>query len=141
MRRIQPRRVSSQKLKLTCSVFREFGGYFLTRRQAPTLFTCPPLTGCNQVDVLMCTCVRVLFLFCFGVVFVLLYSVTHSPLLQPAGHFGCVFHGTLLEPDGQKQHCAVKSLNREYDTHTHTHAHPTFQTKQSAQDQLHQSLK
>ncbi|XP_056137712.1 hepatocyte growth factor receptor [Lampris incognitus] len=27
------------------------------------------------------------------------------------GHFGCVFHGTLLEPDGQKQHCAVKSLN------------------------------
>ncbi|XP_004556371.3 hepatocyte growth factor receptor isoform X1 [Maylandia zebra] len=28
------------------------------------------------------------------------------------GHFGCVFHGTLLEPDGQKLHCAVKSLNR-----------------------------
>ncbi|KAI9547517.1 hypothetical protein NQZ68_017070 [Dissostichus eleginoides] len=28
------------------------------------------------------------------------------------GHFGCVFHGTLMEPDGQKQHCAVKSLNR-----------------------------
>ncbi|KAL2093286.1 hypothetical protein ACEWY4_010598 [Coilia grayii] len=28
------------------------------------------------------------------------------------GHFGCVFHGTLLDPDGQKQHCAVKSLNR-----------------------------
>ncbi|XP_056243073.1 hepatocyte growth factor receptor isoform X2 [Seriola aureovittata] len=28
------------------------------------------------------------------------------------GHFGCVFHGTLLELDGQKQHCAVKSLNR-----------------------------
>ncbi|XP_037833963.1 hepatocyte growth factor receptor [Kryptolebias marmoratus] len=28
------------------------------------------------------------------------------------GHFGCVFHGTLLVPDGQKQHCAVKSLNR-----------------------------
>ncbi|XP_071313534.1 hepatocyte growth factor receptor isoform X2 [Trachinotus anak] len=28
------------------------------------------------------------------------------------GHFGCVFHGTLLEPEGQKQHCAVKSLNR-----------------------------
>ncbi|KAM4554342.1 hepatocyte growth factor receptor [Fundulus diaphanus] len=28
------------------------------------------------------------------------------------GHFGCVFHGTLLESDGQKQHCAVKSLNR-----------------------------
>ncbi|XP_062317300.1 hepatocyte growth factor receptor isoform X1 [Osmerus eperlanus] len=28
------------------------------------------------------------------------------------GHFGCVFHGTLLETDGQKQHCAIKSLNR-----------------------------
>ncbi|CAN9499011.1 unnamed protein product [Ophioblennius macclurei] len=28
------------------------------------------------------------------------------------GHFGCVFHGTLLESDGQNQHCAVKSLNR-----------------------------
>ncbi|XP_077566728.1 hepatocyte growth factor receptor-like isoform X2 [Stigmatopora nigra] len=28
------------------------------------------------------------------------------------GHFGCVFHGTLLEPDGQNQHCAIKSLNR-----------------------------
>uniref|UniRef100_A0A8C2Z5S7 receptor protein-tyrosine kinase n=1 Tax=Cyclopterus lumpus TaxID=8103 RepID=A0A8C2Z5S7_CYCLU len=28
------------------------------------------------------------------------------------GHFGCVFHGTLLEADGEKQHCAVKSLNR-----------------------------
>uniref|UniRef100_A0A3P9LXL3 Hepatocyte growth factor receptor n=1 Tax=Oryzias latipes TaxID=8090 RepID=A0A3P9LXL3_ORYLA len=28
------------------------------------------------------------------------------------GHFGCVYHGTLLEPDGQKLHCAVKSLNR-----------------------------
>ncbi|XP_034031628.1 hepatocyte growth factor receptor [Thalassophryne amazonica] len=28
------------------------------------------------------------------------------------GHFGCVFHGTLLESDGQKQHCAIKSLNR-----------------------------
>uniref|UniRef100_A0A8C6TAU3 receptor protein-tyrosine kinase n=1 Tax=Neogobius melanostomus TaxID=47308 RepID=A0A8C6TAU3_9GOBI len=28
------------------------------------------------------------------------------------GHFGCVFHGTLLEPEGQNQHCAVKSLNR-----------------------------
>lgn len=35
-------------------------------------------------------------------------------VLKPAGHFGCVFHGTLLEPDGQRQHCAVKSLNREY---------------------------
>ncbi|XP_061534063.1 hepatocyte growth factor receptor isoform X1 [Phycodurus eques] len=28
------------------------------------------------------------------------------------GHFGCVFHGTLLEPNGQNQHCAIKSLNR-----------------------------
>lgn len=39
---------------------------------------------------------------------------SHAFPLLPAGHFGCVFHGTLLEPDGQKQHCAVKSLNREY---------------------------
>uniref|UniRef100_A0A8C9U260 Hepatocyte growth factor receptor n=1 Tax=Scleropages formosus TaxID=113540 RepID=A0A8C9U260_SCLFO len=28
------------------------------------------------------------------------------------GHFGCVFHGTLLNKDGLKVHCAVKSLNR-----------------------------
>nr|XP_023664854.1 hepatocyte growth factor receptor [Paramormyrops kingsleyae] len=28
------------------------------------------------------------------------------------GHFGCVFHGTLLDKNGLKQHCAVKSLNR-----------------------------
>ncbi|XP_028670363.2 hepatocyte growth factor receptor [Erpetoichthys calabaricus] len=28
------------------------------------------------------------------------------------GHFGCVFHGTLLDKDGTKIHCAVKSLNR-----------------------------
>ncbi|XP_066561244.1 hepatocyte growth factor receptor isoform X2 [Amia ocellicauda] len=28
------------------------------------------------------------------------------------GHFGCVFHGTLLDKDGLKLHCAVKSLNR-----------------------------
>ncbi|KAL4659477.1 hepatocyte growth factor receptor-like isoform X2 [Arapaima gigas] len=27
-------------------------------------------------------------------------------------HFGCVFHGTLLNKDGLKVHCAVKSLNR-----------------------------
>ncbi|KPP77986.1 hypothetical protein Z043_102545, partial [Scleropages formosus] len=27
------------------------------------------------------------------------------------GHFGCVFHGTLLNKDGLKVHCAVKSLN------------------------------
>nr|XP_013803319.1 PREDICTED: hepatocyte growth factor receptor isoform X3 [Apteryx mantelli mantelli] len=28
------------------------------------------------------------------------------------GHFGCVYHGTLLDNDGRKIHCAVKSLNR-----------------------------
>ncbi|KAG5830619.1 hypothetical protein ANANG_G00312600 [Anguilla anguilla] len=28
------------------------------------------------------------------------------------GHFGCVYHGTLLDPSGLKLHCAVKSLNR-----------------------------
>ncbi|XP_069085023.1 hepatocyte growth factor receptor [Pleurodeles waltl] len=28
------------------------------------------------------------------------------------GHFGCVYHGTLLENDSKKIHCAVKSLNR-----------------------------
>ncbi|XP_036374056.1 hepatocyte growth factor receptor [Megalops cyprinoides] len=28
------------------------------------------------------------------------------------GHFGCVYHGTLLDQDGVKLHCAVKSLNR-----------------------------
>ncbi|XP_075456092.1 hepatocyte growth factor receptor isoform X1 [Ascaphus truei] len=28
------------------------------------------------------------------------------------GHFGCVYHGTLLDNDGRKTHCAVKSLNR-----------------------------
>ncbi|RXM30143.1 Hepatocyte growth factor receptor [Acipenser ruthenus] len=28
------------------------------------------------------------------------------------GHFGCVFHGTLLDKDSMKIHCAVKSLNR-----------------------------
>ncbi|KAL4656797.1 hepatocyte growth factor receptor-like [Arapaima gigas] len=28
------------------------------------------------------------------------------------GHFGCVYHGTLLDKDGLKIHCAVKSLNR-----------------------------
>ncbi|XP_006633394.2 hepatocyte growth factor receptor isoform X1 [Lepisosteus oculatus] len=28
------------------------------------------------------------------------------------GHFGCVFHGTLLDKEGLKLHCAVKSLNR-----------------------------
>lgn len=29
------------------------------------------------------------------------------------GHFGCVYHGTLLDNDGRKIHCAVKSLNSE----------------------------
>ncbi|KAM9312499.1 hepatocyte growth factor receptor [Gastrophryne carolinensis] len=28
------------------------------------------------------------------------------------GHFGCVYHGTLLDTDGKNIHCAVKSLNR-----------------------------
>ncbi|KAJ8373878.1 hypothetical protein SKAU_G00044580 [Synaphobranchus kaupii] len=28
------------------------------------------------------------------------------------GHFGCVYHGTLLDSSGLKLHCAVKSLNR-----------------------------
>ncbi|XP_069620944.1 hepatocyte growth factor receptor [Ranitomeya imitator] len=28
------------------------------------------------------------------------------------GHFGCVYHGTLLDTDGKNLHCAVKSLNR-----------------------------
>ncbi|XP_005996741.1 hepatocyte growth factor receptor [Latimeria chalumnae] len=28
------------------------------------------------------------------------------------GHFGCVYHGTLLDNEGRKVHCAVKSLNR-----------------------------
>ncbi|KAM4747548.1 hepatocyte growth factor receptor [Rhinophrynus dorsalis] len=28
------------------------------------------------------------------------------------GHFGCVYHGTLLDTDGRNIHCAVKSLNR-----------------------------
>ncbi|XP_036376075.1 hepatocyte growth factor receptor-like [Megalops cyprinoides] len=28
------------------------------------------------------------------------------------GHFGCVYHGTLLDQNGLKLHCAVKSLNR-----------------------------
>ncbi|XP_072509068.1 hepatocyte growth factor receptor isoform X2 [Notamacropus eugenii] len=30
----------------------------------------------------------------------------------PEGHFGCVYHGTLLDNDDRKIHCAVKSLNR-----------------------------
>ncbi|XP_024613567.1 hepatocyte growth factor receptor isoform X4 [Neophocaena asiaeorientalis asiaeorientalis] len=30
----------------------------------------------------------------------------------PEGHFGCVYHGTLLDNDDKKIHCAVKSLNR-----------------------------
>ncbi|XP_029471114.1 hepatocyte growth factor receptor isoform X2 [Rhinatrema bivittatum] len=28
------------------------------------------------------------------------------------GHFGCVYHGTLLDTESRKLHCAVKSLNR-----------------------------
>ncbi|KAJ0029078.1 hypothetical protein NQD34_004075 [Periophthalmus magnuspinnatus] len=38
--------------------------------------------------------------------------ILHLHQVIGRGHFGCVFHGTLLEPDGQNQHCAVKSLNR-----------------------------
>ncbi|CAJ1056095.1 hepatocyte growth factor receptor [Xyrichtys novacula] len=40
------------------------------------------------------------------------HLLLHLNQIIGRGHFGCVFHGTLLEPDGQKQHCAVKSLNR-----------------------------
>lgn len=38
--------------------------------------------------------------------------ILHLSQVIGRGHFGCVFHGTLLELDGQNQHCAVKSLNR-----------------------------
>ncbi|KAJ0069764.1 hypothetical protein NL108_013311, partial [Boleophthalmus pectinirostris] len=38
--------------------------------------------------------------------------ILHVHQVIGRGHFGCVFHGTLLEPDGHNQHCAVKSLNR-----------------------------
>ncbi|CAL9696653.1 unnamed protein product [Knipowitschia caucasica] len=38
--------------------------------------------------------------------------ILHLQQVIGRGHFGCVFHGTLLEADGQNQHCAVKSLNR-----------------------------
>lgn len=34
-------------------------------------------------------------------------------LIFYTGHFGCVYHGTLLDNDGRKIHCAVKSLNSE----------------------------
>uniref|UniRef100_A0A8C7REM7 receptor protein-tyrosine kinase n=1 Tax=Oncorhynchus mykiss TaxID=8022 RepID=A0A8C7REM7_ONCMY len=40
------------------------------------------------------------------------HLLLHLSQVIGRGHFGCVFHGTLLEADGQKQHCAIKSLNR-----------------------------
>ncbi|XP_041072056.1 hepatocyte growth factor receptor isoform X1 [Carcharodon carcharias] len=37
---------------------------------------------------------------------------THTTEVIGRGHFGCVFHGTLLAQDGKNIHCAVKCLNR-----------------------------
>ncbi|XP_038636715.1 hepatocyte growth factor receptor isoform X1 [Scyliorhinus canicula] len=37
---------------------------------------------------------------------------THTTEVIGRGHFGCVFHGTLLGQDGTNVHCAVKCLNR-----------------------------
>uniref|UniRef100_UPI00398E45E7 hepatocyte growth factor receptor isoform X2 n=1 Tax=Pristiophorus japonicus TaxID=55135 RepID=UPI00398E45E7 len=37
---------------------------------------------------------------------------THTTKVIGRGHFGCVFHGTLLAQDGKSIHCAVKCLNR-----------------------------
>uniref|UniRef100_A0A4W3IMS6 Hepatocyte growth factor receptor n=1 Tax=Callorhinchus milii TaxID=7868 RepID=A0A4W3IMS6_CALMI len=36
----------------------------------------------------------------------------HTSEVIGRGHFGCVFHGTLLTQDGKSTHCAVKCLNR-----------------------------
>ncbi|XP_067855647.1 hepatocyte growth factor receptor [Heptranchias perlo] len=36
----------------------------------------------------------------------------HTTEVIGRGHFGCVFHGTLLTQDGKSIHCAVKCLNR-----------------------------
>ncbi|XP_067906642.1 hepatocyte growth factor receptor isoform X2 [Heterodontus francisci] len=36
----------------------------------------------------------------------------HTTEVIGRGHFGCVFHGTLLAQDGKSIHCAVKCLNR-----------------------------
>ncbi|KAM6436508.1 hepatocyte growth factor receptor isoform 1-T2 [Liasis olivaceus] len=38
--------------------------------------------------------------------------IVHFNEIIGRGHFGCVYHGTLLDTDGRKIHCAVKSLNR-----------------------------
>uniref|UniRef100_A0A8C8VH56 Hepatocyte growth factor receptor n=1 Tax=Pelusios castaneus TaxID=367368 RepID=A0A8C8VH56_9SAUR len=38
--------------------------------------------------------------------------IVHFSEIIGRGHFGCVYHGTLLDSDGRKIHCAVKSLNR-----------------------------
>nr|XP_048692097.1 hepatocyte growth factor receptor [Caretta caretta]XP_048692098.1 hepatocyte growth factor receptor [Caretta caretta]XP_048692099.1 hepatocyte growth factor receptor [Caretta caretta] len=38
--------------------------------------------------------------------------IVHFSEIIGRGHFGCVYHGTLLDNDGRKIHCAVKSLNR-----------------------------
>uniref|UniRef100_A0A803SZ05 Hepatocyte growth factor receptor n=1 Tax=Anolis carolinensis TaxID=28377 RepID=A0A803SZ05_ANOCA len=38
--------------------------------------------------------------------------IVHFNEVIGRGHFGCVYHGTLLDTDDRKIHCAVKSLNR-----------------------------
>ncbi|XP_006882725.1 PREDICTED: hepatocyte growth factor receptor [Elephantulus edwardii] len=38
--------------------------------------------------------------------------IVHFNEVIGRGHFGCVYHGTLLDSDDKKIHCAVKSLNR-----------------------------
>ncbi|XP_019370083.1 PREDICTED: hepatocyte growth factor receptor isoform X2 [Gavialis gangeticus] len=38
--------------------------------------------------------------------------IVHFNEVIGRGHFGCVYHGTLLDNDSRKIHCAVKSLNR-----------------------------
>lgn len=38
--------------------------------------------------------------------------IVHFNEVIGRGHFGCVYHGTLLDNDDKKIHCAVKSLNR-----------------------------
>ncbi|XP_078076002.1 hepatocyte growth factor receptor [Mustelus asterias] len=40
------------------------------------------------------------------------HLTTHTTEVIGRGHFGCVFHGTLLTQDGANIHCAVKCLNR-----------------------------
>ncbi|XP_036184798.1 hepatocyte growth factor receptor isoform X7 [Myotis myotis] len=38
--------------------------------------------------------------------------IVHFNEVIGRGHFGCVYHGTLLDNDDKKIHCAVKSLNK-----------------------------